>query len=247
MRVNTFLFSVAFCGALMPALVAQAPLLQLSAPQSTAMGWQVTVKNLYNQPATAFVLSMTSPERALPGGLPLARETEDAIPGRGGTQLGIAAGASKTVRLGGRRFTSVAYQIEAVIYADGRSAGQPSVVARLLQVRRAELDDINAVLPALQRAQADPQLAADIPGVVQEFRARADAHAKSLSGASGALRLHTGDYVCDLVWTNLNRPTPGVPPSTELAVIESVLTQWRSLLAASKPDLAALTGPDLLQ
>lgn len=208
MSVKSFSLATGLLISLAAARVGQAPLLQLSPPQLTSRGWQVTVSNSYGQAATAFILGMTSPERPLPKGFPLARHFEDAVPGSGGRPLGIAAGSSKVIRLGSSRFKQVAYRVEAVVYADGSSAGNPAEVQQILKIRRAELDDIRAVLPKLQQAQADPSLIADAPGLAQEFRRRAQAHEKAFSADNAGMHIHAGDYVCSLISANIERRLP---------------------------------------
>lgn len=239
-----FVFSFGF-GLALSACVGQTPLLQVSNPQAAGPSWQVVVTNPYSEAATAFVLSMTSPDRPLPNGFPLTRHFEDSVPGSGGRPLGIAAGGTKTIALGGVRFKNVVYRIEAVIYADGSSAGDPALVNHILQVRRAALADIGAALSALGKAQTDPSLKDDVPGIVDRFREQARAHANQLS--SGGQHLHTGDYVCELVWRNLDRPSPRASLGGEVAALSSVLTKWQQMLEQSKPSLAALSGPSLLQ
>jgi len=243
-RSIMFVFSFGL-GFALPACLGQTPLLQVSNPQAAGSSWQVVVTNPYSEAATAFVLSMTSPDRPLPNGFPLARHFEDSVPGSGGRPLGIAAGGTKTIALGGVRFTNVKYRIDAVIYADGSSAGDPALVNHILQVRRAGLGDIGMALAALARAQTDPSLAGDLPAMVEKFREQAKTHASQMS--AGGEHLHTGDYVCELVWRNLDRPSPRVSLSNEVSALSSVLTKWQQILEQSKPSLAALSGPSLLQ
>lgn len=227
-------------GFLSPVCLGQAPLLELSQPARGATAWQVTIRNSYSSDATAFVLSMTSPDHPLRGGAPLARHFEDEIPSPRSSGLGLAAGSSRIMHLGGARLSAVAYTVEAVIYRDGATAGNPEAIRQILRVRQFEMADIAAALPLLARARADTELAAHLPLLVNEFRARENTHLDQLR--SRPLHMVAVDPICELVIANLGGAGPSQSLSDLVATIGITLQQWADQLGSSLPPTATAGG-----
>src|SRR6185437_15953131 len=80
-------------------------------------------------------------------------------------------------------------------------AGNPEAIRQILRIRQFKMADIAAALPLLARARADTELAAHLPLLVNEFRARENTHLDQLR--SRPLHMVAVDPICELVIANL--------------------------------------------
>ena len=216
-------------------LFCQAPLLRVSAASLTSGGaWQVTVANVYKSPATAFVMVFDGGGGVLPG-RPLARRTEDAIPGPAKSRMGLAPGESRMLTLGNAHWQDVRAENTGVIYADGATAGLPAVIGQLLRTRQREEADIVEVLPMLAASMRDPSIVepAKVQALLQTFNQRRLAHTLRAQGGSG----HVTDRVCGSVVATL-RDRKRQTPQQSLWALHQMFGRWLTQLQQSLPQSA---------
>lgn len=207
----------------------QAPLLTTTA-QALPQGWGARLSNVYSAAATAYIIQMTYSTN---GNDRKATHWADAIPGPEPSRIAIAPGASRVLPMGSLRWANVAYQVLAVIYADGATAGDAQYVRHLLLVRRAILGDLAEVVPRLSAVASDAN--ADRSSLVAEFQQRA---ALGRAAVDDHVLHHPVDRVCQTVLVNFENTTQHPNVQRAAAALGSLFTRWQAQLEASRPQLA---------
>lgn len=220
-------------------LFCQAPLLRVSAASLTSGGaWQVTVANVYKSPVTAFEMVFVGGGGVLPG-QPLARRTEDSIPGPAKSRMGLAPGESRVLTVGNARWQDVTAENTAVIYADGATAGLPAVVTQLISTRQREEADIIEVLPMLTASMRDSSIAqpAKVQALLQTFNQRRLAHTLAAQGGLS----HVTDRVCASVVATL-RDMKRQTPQQSLWALHEMFSRWLTQLQQVQPQAPPAAG-----
>lgn len=212
------------------AVLGQAPLLQVSAPQAGPHGWQVVVTNNYSARATAFVIDLDTSSVPHKGPGPPARHAEDSIPGPAQSRLGLDPGTSRIIGFGPPKWEDISYTNSAVVYADGATAGDSDLVGHILKLRQFEVADIEGVMPILAAAGANSSL--DVTALITTFSDRKHQH--ELAFRDGLLP--PSDRICGSVLVNLQHPLSPSPAAT-ISGVQSLLVHWLAELDASKPVL----------
>lgn len=127
------------------------------------------VTNTYTRMASEYWLAATHAEGA---GQARSRILIDSV---GAGEPGLAPGASRTLSLPPNVLSA---QVDAVIYEDGTSAGDPVAIQYLLALRQQEFEDIPKIQAALaELTTADP---ASVARVIADFREQARVRAASM-------------------------------------------------------------------
>ncbi|MEO7143197.1 MAG: hypothetical protein ABI165_06790 [Bryobacteraceae bacterium] len=166
------------------AMAAQPPLPELRV-EPTGGGSILYVKNVSNQPLTAFLIELVD----YPGSS--FAHSEDLI----GADA-IAPGAEKRFPVTSMTVGAVPeyVKVRAAIYADGSSAGLPEKIAQLVERRRVRLQTTRELIRRLQKARdagtSKPELLADLKQLTESMRRPTDGVATMLI-ANAAHRLET--------------------------------------------------------
>lgn len=209
------------------AAVGQAPLLQVSAATEVAHGWRVLLTNNYTSAVTAYALRT-------PGG---AVKWEDSIPGDLGLRPQLSPHGTGSVFVPGGSSNPAIVENTAVIYADGTSAGDPSVVAEFLHIRTLFLAEIPGAIARLEAAAADPGATRSL--LVGEFHQQAQSNLPALrNGMAGPVSDRVSDDVAATLADPNNRDLQETAGS-----LAATLTRWRQQLKQSLPRLQTASPP----
>lgn len=142
----------------------------------------------------------------------------------------IAPGESHTFSLAGPlEKRKIEATIEAVIFADGSSAGDPHWVQRLVHARQAELNDVEDALRLTRAAKAS---SVDVATLASEVQGRKDAVVGSSSASVDEKQ------VAQMVYGEVAlRMKAQTPSAQRFDAAISQLTTRRNLLLSSRPTL----------
>lgn len=201
----------------------------------------VEVANTYTSPAVAWVVQHQPRDSNKAGAVV---EWHDCVLDPSATCLQIAPGASERWQPAAG-ITNFGLRLLAVLYEDGSSYGEPSVLHDLLDARQFVFKDAGDDVRLLDDFQK--QRNGDFARLVRQFEARGTQHNNELAARFHAVDdahpIPIPDWLCGQIVKDLR--SPAARPDDKLALVESAkLDALRSydLLHDSQPRLTA--GPD---
>lgn len=189
--------------------------------------------NTYAAAVTAYALQLGSSLGPGGGGV----KWVDSIPGDHGLRPPLPPGTSAPVFVPGRGSQPPDLTNTAVIYADGASAGDPAIVARLVKVREFFLAEIPAAIARLRTAAADPS--SDRMALVSACRQQAEENLATLrAGSAGPV----SDRINENIAATLANPANTEVQATAAALV-AALVRWQTQLQNSLPKLKSAAPP----
>lgn len=217
-----------------------APRLALSTPAAVTHNlpggkvghlWKVLLTNNYHAVVTAYAIRYNGGLTGH-GGV----RWDDALPG--GTLVpALPPGQTASITLPEMGVAPPDVENTAVIYADGATAGEPTVVSHFLMVRSVFLAELPPTIARLNAMAADP--GADRNLAIAYFQHREENERRLMSDAVAGPRL---TRVAGAVVANLTHNTRNSVPEIAGALAR-LLTQWRGQLSGSLPKLAVVAFP----